>query len=215
MPNDTLKPALRAALRYHEIGDASPYEISFAAKGNSGGSFGFMQGDLAAHQPIVHQTFQQALKGAGFSSNEITALDQRLSVHLMDSPLSPDEEQRVDAALLAGKALVDAMDEEILHDVYNGLDQCIAKAGSAGHPIDPKAQLYIAMWINMTGPPDKMLIWLAGGDPHLLGPAPRLGATVDEATIQKYLKLTYYYTNNPGNWPHMVASAVKGAPFLP
>jgi len=215
MVDNAIKPALRAALRYHEIGDATPYEISFAAKGSSGGSFGFMQGDLAAHQPIVKTTFKQVLANAGFSQNEITDLNQRLSVHLLDSPLTPAEEQRVNAALVAGKALVDAMDENILQGVYGELDRCIATAAAAGRIIEPVAFLYMAMWINMTGPPDKLLIWLAGNNPHLQGPAPQLGATVTETAIQDYLKLTFYYTNNPGNWPHMMQSAAKGKPLLP
>ena len=42
---ESLKPAIRAALRHHEIGEHSPYRLAFAGKGQSGGSFGAMQGD--------------------------------------------------------------------------------------------------------------------------------------------------------------------------
>jgi hypothetical protein len=53
MPEENLKPALRRALQVHEIGDETPYRLFFAAKGKSGASFGFMQGDLAGKQPVV------------------------------------------------------------------------------------------------------------------------------------------------------------------
>src|SRR4051812_22929089 len=43
---DELTAALKAAVRKNEIGDASPYQLSFARKDKSGASFGFMQGDL-------------------------------------------------------------------------------------------------------------------------------------------------------------------------
>ena len=65
MPDESLKPAIRAALRMHEIGARSPYEISFAGKGRSGGSFGFMQGDLSAGPAIVRETFRAVLGAAG------------------------------------------------------------------------------------------------------------------------------------------------------
>jgi hypothetical protein len=206
MPDDAIKPALRAAMREHEIGSHSPYEISFAAKGKSGGSFGFMQGDLAAHQPVVQQTFRQAMAAAGMPQDKIDDLVQRLSVHVIQSPLSGMEEHDVDAALLASSPLVDAMDDTILQTVYGQLDTCIATAAAANRTIDAKAQLYIAMWLNMTGPPTKILTWLGG---------PGLPASVNEQAIQGYLRAQTYYVNNPGNWPHMVQSVAKGAVLLP
>lgn len=48
MPDSSMLPAFLAAFRVNEIGSKSPFEILFAAKGQSGGSFGAMQGDLAA-----------------------------------------------------------------------------------------------------------------------------------------------------------------------
>ena len=65
MPQESVKPALRAGLRMHEIGSASPYKLFFAAKGKSGASFGFMQGDLAAGQPDVTKTFRRASPTGG------------------------------------------------------------------------------------------------------------------------------------------------------
>src|SRR3954447_13785340 len=74
MPQESVKPALRAGLRMHEIGSASPYKLFFAAKGKSGASFGFMQGDLAAGQPDVTKTFRRALQRAGMAEAPSTAL---------------------------------------------------------------------------------------------------------------------------------------------
>ena len=151
MPQESLKPGLRVALRLHEIGDASPYRLSFAGKGKSGGSFGFMQGDLAAGQNEVTQTFRTAMAAAGMNAAQIDSLIQRLSVHLIVNPLSPMETDQVNGALLASRQLVDQMDEFILQNVYGGLDRCVATAGQASRSIAPKAQIYMALWINMTG----------------------------------------------------------------
>jgi hypothetical protein len=215
MPDDAVKPALRAALRHHEIGDKSPYQLFFAKKGNSGGSFGFMQGDLATGQPHVQNTFRQCLAAAGFSASEIDGLINRLSVHLLANPLSAAEAARVNAALAAGSQRVDAMDELILKDVFDDLDTCIATAAAKNRRIDPKAQLYIAMWINMSGKPTKLLTWLSGGDPQLAVPVPPAAAVVDAAAIESYLHATKYYQENPGNFPHLQQSAAKGAALLP
>src|SRR5271156_2644589 len=128
MVDETLKPALRTALRLNEIGDASPYQLSFAGKGKSGASFGFMQGDMVAGQPEVQQTFHNALEAAGIPAATIDDLAQQLSVPLVSCPLTQDERQEVNAALLASRALVDAMDEIILGKVYDSLDTCTARA---------------------------------------------------------------------------------------
>src|SRR5262245_29857390 len=132
MPDEALKPGLRAALRVHEIGQHSPYELLFAAKGKSGASFGFMQGDLAAGQPEVRQTFRDVLADTGMNQATINALQQRLGIHLISNPLTAEETEQVNAALLAGKARVDAMDEVILAQVYKGLDTCLATARAVG-----------------------------------------------------------------------------------
>src|SRR5262249_48916122 len=102
MPDDLLKPALRAALRVHEIGDASPYQLSFAGKGKSGASFGFMQGDLAAGQSEVKAAFSAILADAGMDPATVAGFLGRLSVHLVGNPLTPPETTRINAALLAG-----------------------------------------------------------------------------------------------------------------
>jgi hypothetical protein len=215
MPNDDLKPALRMALRVHEIGSKSPYQLFFAGKGNSGGSFGFMQGDLAARQQNVTDTFRKVLAAAGIAPAKIESLRRPLAVHIIVNPLSRQDTDLVNAALLRGRADVDAMDEEILQGVYDHLDTCIETARRAGRTIDPKALLFAAMWINMSGPPTKLLTWLRGGDPNLSRPVPPPGAVVTAQQIETYLRATDYYVNNPGNIPHLLESVDAGARLLP
>ena len=80
MVDEALKPALRMALRLHEIGDASPYQLCFAGKGKSGASFGFMQGDLAAGQPEVRQTSTTPSSPPALPSPTVTGLTGELSL---------------------------------------------------------------------------------------------------------------------------------------
>jgi hypothetical protein len=210
MVDETLKPALRL----HEIGDASPYQLGFAGKGKSGASFGFMQGDLAARQPEVQRAFHDALESAGFAEATIEDFAGQLSVPLIACPIAPAERDEINAALLAGRALVDTMDEEILGKVYASLDACTARAHTAGRSIAPKGLIYMAMWINMTGPPSTLLTWIGGGVPALRRPVPPLDAVVDGPAMETYLAATDYFTENPHNLPHMMQCAAAGAAAL-
>lgn len=215
MPDDTYKPALRQALRRHEIGNRTPYELSFAGKGKSGASFGFMQGDMAARQPEVQRTFFSVMAAAGMAAADIATLAQALSVPLLTNPLSAADTQRINGALLSSSALVDAMDEAILAKVFAGVDACIAAAQRAGRSIDGKAQIYAALWINMTGPPTKLLDWIGGTSVTLRGPVPQAGPVVDGAAMEAYLQLTDYFVENPGNFQHLLQCAEAGASSLP
>ena len=214
MPDDALKPALRAALRLHEIADKTPYRLFFAGKGKSGASFGFMQGDLAAGQPEVRQTFLNVCAAAGIGAAAAATLVQRLSVPLIVNPLDPAETQQVNDALAASSRLVDAMDEAILQKVYASLDTCLATAGAAHRGIAPKALIYMALWINMTGPPTKLLVWLGGRDPGLHRPVALPDQLVDAPAMEAYLQATDYFVENPGNLPHMLQCAAAGASLL-
>jgi hypothetical protein len=210
MPDDAVKPGLRAALRFNEISDGSPYQIRFACKGKSGGSFGFMQGDLAAGKPIVRATFRTAMQDAGIPAPAIDSLVLRLSVHLLGNPLSSAETQQVNNALAAGSALVDAMDGALLQDTYNGIDTCISHAHAAARDLQAAAQLYFACWINMTGPPSKTLVWLDGGNPQLARPTAPATAIVDGPAARAYLADTDYFVANPGNLPHLDTAVGNG-----
>jgi hypothetical protein len=211
MVAENIKRGLRVGLRVHEIGDATPYQLFFAAKGKSGASFGFMQGDLAAGQKDVTKTFKKAMQVAGMQGTVIDNLVARLSMHLISNPLSSKETLSVNAALQASSDLVDQMDERILQNVYDELDRTVATAQAAGREVDPKAQVYIALWINMSGPPTKLLEWLQGKDPHLPNPVSEAPPLVDGPAMEGYLRATSYYSQNPGNFPHMLASAAAGA----
>jgi hypothetical protein len=215
MPGEAFKPAIRAALRMHEIGVQTPYKLYFAGKGKSGASFGFMQGDLAAGQPVVTSTFQSVMHGAGVASTRIATLIQALSVHLLVNPLSAADTKLVNDALVAGRTLVDQMDEQILADIYHDLDRCIAAATQNGRTLTGRGMLYAAMWINMSGHPTKLLAWLGGGDPHLSHSIPQAPATIEGKDVRTYLMATDYYITNPGNAPHLDESVQAGAVLLP
>ena len=215
MPDEALKPALRKALRVHEIGDDTPYRLTFAGKDHSGGSFGFMQGDLAAGQSEARQTFQAALQAANFSNAEINDILAKVGVPVHSNPLSAALTARIDAALLASRDLVDQMDEKILGKVYVQIDKCSAHASAQGRTIAGKALLYMAMWINMTGPPSKLLTWIDGGDPELTHHIPPAQALIDSDAMETYLEATKYYTDHPGNLPHLRQSAAAGVALLP
>jgi hypothetical protein len=211
-----LKAALRAAVRRNEIEDDTPYKLSFAEKGESGGSFGFMQGDLAANQPEVKAAFRRALSAANIPDAQISSLIQSLSVHLTENPLSEADFKLVNDALDApeGRALVDAMDEQIFADVCKKLDKCIDVAGASGKTIDPKAQIYMLLWINMSGPPTTLLDWLSGKDVTMAKSVPAPGATVDGTEVEDFLRATKYFSENDRVLQHIIESAAAGARLL-
>lgn len=210
MVDNAIKPAIRTALRFHEIGNDTPYRISFAGKGKSGGSFGFMQGDLAAGQRAVTQTFREAMTRAGMSAGKIEHLLSLLAQHQIKNPLSTSETSEVDQALRASSDLVDQMDERIVQEVYRDLDICIAHASRKNRVLETKAQLYMALWINMSGPPTKLLTWLDGGDPGLPRQVPKAGSRVDGSDMEEYLAATNYYVANPRNMQHLRECAATG-----
>jgi hypothetical protein len=215
MPAENLRPALAEALRQHEIGgeDHLAYRLSFAGKGNSGASFGAMQGDLAAERPVAKKIFLAALAAAEVLEDRIEAITATLfgRPH-KTSPLSEADTRLIEAALATSKPLVDAMDAAITAEIWADLDKVTAAAAGAGRAIEPIALLYIANWINMTGPPTTLLRWVAG---EAVGSLPVAARVIDETAIQSYLLAQKYYRENPDTWPHMVRSVAKGAKLLP
>jgi hypothetical protein len=215
MPDEALKPALRKALRLHEIGEESPYRLSFAGIGGSGGSFGFMQGDLARRPPRVRETFRRVLDASGVTSQQIEAWLQLLAAPVSRDPLGPADRERIDAALLAGRAMVDALDEYLFEGVCRYLDQCSDTAVATDRSITPQALLAMALWINKTGPPTKLLVWLSGADPGLPRPVREAPFVVDAAAIEGYLQATRYYTDHPDRLAHLREAVAAGAVDLP
>jgi hypothetical protein len=214
--NESLRAGLRAALRMNEIGDASPYQLSFAGKGKSGASFGFMQGDMAAGQSIAQVAFRAALHAAGVPEAKVAALAQRLSVHLIDNPLTPEDTKLVSDALNAppGRQQVDAMDENIFENVCKDLDQCISSARGSGRQVTPSAQIYMILWINMTGRPTTLLDWLSGKNVSLKRPIAAPSAVVDAEDMKAYLQATAFFTENPENFPHLMHSTAAGTEII-
>jgi len=204
MVTDAQRHAIYTALRRHEIGTDTPYRLSFAKRGQSGGSFGAMQGDLAAHQDVARDAFRKCLTQAGFTATDVDRLIGMVGVHCPENPLSREETGQIDAALAKGHAIVDDMDAAIFQRILADVEHCIAVAHDHGRTLSDEALLAIAMWINMTGAPTKLLLWLQGQDPQLvrpIGPAPAL---IDWATMQNYLHACKYYVENPGNFAHLV-----------
>lgn len=205
--DDPVQKTISTALRLHEIGNASPYQISFAGKGKSGGSFGFMQGDLAARQPAVGSTFLRVLAAAGVPAEKAESLKSLLSVHTIANPLTPQDTALINRALnsQAGRVLVDAMDQEIFRVVCDDLSKCMAIADENERTISLKALLYIAMWINMSGPPSTLLDWLSGKnvtfDNHVSVPPPE--KIVDGVAMERYLQATHYFSANPANFKRL------------
>jgi hypothetical protein len=216
MLDESVKPAIRTALRLHEIGDKLPYRMFFAGKGKSGGSFGFMQGDLAAGQSNVTATFRAVLAAALVPAAKADSVIVALSVHVLKNPLTASDTKLVNDALNSseGRSLVDMMDEQILSSVYKGLNACIAAAASAGRTIEPKALIYMAMWINMSGPPTNLLKWVAGKSVSMAAPLPKAPIAVNGTAMEGYLRATNYYSENPGNLPHVMQCAAAGMAVL-
>jgi hypothetical protein len=154
------------------------------------------------------------LSAAGIADATAASIVASVSHPLPDGcPLSPANKTLVDNALAssAGRPLVDQMDSKLMQTVLNGIDSCIAASGA--RPIAPEAQLYIALWVNMTGAPTTLAKWLAGT--AVAGVAPPSGATVSATDLQNYLLASAYFRNNPKNFPHMQSSVAAGVALLP
>jgi hypothetical protein len=203
MVDVALIPAIKAALKYNELGDASPYALSFACLGQSGASFGIFQADLHTNGPAMN-TLEQCLDAAGLDVVEGNRLMVALSGALPNgNPLSDADLATVNAALSspAGMALVDALDGETLQIVLHELDECIAAAGDDG--IAPDAQIAIALWVNMTGEPTSLLTWLASASI----PSRPLIALAD---VMTYLAGTLYFRVHTRDLVHFKDAVAAG-----
>lgn len=210
MVDPSLLPAIRAALRENEIGNQSPYVLSYAELGNSGGSFGVFQGD-ACVDPNARAALKQVLVAANVNAATINRIVNAVSQPCPHgSPLSPADQQTADTALnsVQGRAIVDAMDEKTLQVILNELDTSIIAAQSASKRLDSGSQVSIALWVNMTGAPTALNEWIMGAT--IGGAAPPAAATVTRDDVKRYLKGTKFFTLHPKNLIHFEASVDKG-----
>jgi len=113
MVDQALLPAIDATIRQNEIGNGSPYQLSFACKGKSGASFGFMQGDTNVSS-LARNTLTQVLAAAGVDQATSARILAALSCALPNgNPLSGPDTALVNNALssAAGQPIVDAMEQ--------------------------------------------------------------------------------------------------------
>lgn len=215
MVDTTLVPAIRGAIKENELGNASPYALSYARLGASGASFGIFQGDTNVNH-TARATLLRALQAnatdAGATGRIMAAVSQPCP---NGNPLSAEDSAAADQALScdAGRALVDAMDDTLLNVVLGELDSCIAAAATRKQTIDAQALLYIALWVNMTGAPDTLNKWLSGTQE--VGLAPPVGPVVTPQNLQNYLQANTYFRLHPRNFVHMQDSVAAALPLLP
>jgi hypothetical protein len=210
MVGRSLLPAIRVALRENEIGDQSPYVLSYAELGTSGGSFGVFQGDVHA-DPVAREALTQVLTAANVGPGTIARIVDAVSQPCPNgSPLTPGDQQTADNALASpqGRIIVDAMDEKILQVILSELDSSIDAATSVNNQFDEGAQLCIALWVNMTGPPTTLNEWIKGQ--QIGDVAPPAASPITRDDVMRYLEATQYFTLHPKNLIHFQASVDKG-----
>jgi hypothetical protein len=215
MVDTVLVPAIRDAIKENELGNASPYELSYARLGASGASFGIFQGDTNVNH-TARGTLRNALQSNGVDDDAIARIMAAVSQPCPDgNPLSPDDTTAANGSLSCdgGKVQVDAMDGTLLNVVLGELDSCAAAAATRSQTIDPEALLYIALWVNMTGAPDTLNKWLSGTQE--VGLAPPVGPVVSSQNMQNYLQANTYFRLHPRNFVHMQDSVNAAVPLLP
>jgi hypothetical protein len=215
MVADAMLPAIRKAIQQNELGNASPYRLSFAQLGVSGASFGIFQGDTNVNH-TARDVLARALQDAGAPAATISRIMAAVCRPCPDgNPLSRSDTRLANNALdsPAGRELVDAMDSRLLEIVLGELDTCVAAAKSRGHTIAAAAQLYVALWVNMTGAPDILNKWLSGTSE--VGLAPPVGPVVTSQNIQNYLHACTFFRMHPRNFVHMQDSVNAALNLLP
>ena len=215
MVDTALIPAIKEAIKQNEIGNASQYELSYARLGTSGASFGVFQGDTNVSH-AARATLAAALRVRGADEETVTRILGLVGQPCPDgNPLSPEDTDLANAALSSsdGRKLVDQMDDGLLQIVLHGVDSCIAAAQTRSLTIDGIAILYIALWVNMTGPPNVLSRWLAGSVE--LGVPPAAGPRVSQHDIESYLHASKFFVLHPRNFVHLQNSVQAAIPDLP
>lgn len=215
MVDASLFPAIRQAIKANELGPASPYQLSYARLGQSGGSFGIFQGDAHVN-PTARNVLTQILQGAGADPATVSRIVGLVSQACPNgNPLTQADTTLANNALSspAGVKLVDQMDSQLLNVVLGRLDTSIAAATAQNMTIDPAALLYLALWVNMTGAPNTFNQWIGGT--AVAGVAPPTPPAVTVANVTAYLLASSFFVQHPGNFAHFQQSAQSGVPLLP
>ena len=148
MVDAVLVPAIKGAIKSNEIGNASPYVLSYAKLGTSGASFGDCQGDTNSNA-TARATLLKALQANDTETGAATRIMTAVSRPCPNgNPLSSGDTSTANGALSCdgGRALVDAMDDTLMNVVIAGLDTCITAANTVGQTIElPGTALYRAM----------------------------------------------------------------------
>jgi hypothetical protein len=208
-------PAIKIAIQTNELGSVSPYRLSYARLGKSGASFGIFQGDTNVNA-TARATLRQALTTAGVGATVTDRIINAVSQPCPGgNPLSAADTALANNALSseAGMALVDAMDDTLLQVVLGEIDTCLAAAVTRQLTISAVAQLYIALWVNMTGAPHMLNAWLSGTTE--LGLSAPIGPTISRQAIESYLQASSFFRLHPRNFIHMQDSVDAGASVLP
>ena len=215
MVDAALLPAIKQAIKENEIDGASPYQLSYAQRGQSGGSFGVFQGDVHTN-PTARNVLTQVLQTSGADAATVARIIGLVSQACPNgNPLTQGDTTLANNALSspAGMQLVDQMDGQLLNVVLGNLDASIVAATAQNMTIDPTALLYIALWVNMTGAPNQLNQWIGGT--AVAGVAPPAPPTVTVANIEAYLKAMQFFVQHPQNFLHLQQSVATGIPLLP
>lgn len=215
MVDKALKPAIKEAIRYNELGTASPYRLSFARLGKSGASFGVFQSDTNVSLS-ARTRLEKILRQTGVNAAAVARIMRAISRPCPDgNPLSRADTGTVNTALQScvGQGMVDAIDGALFGVVLDELQSCLEAAAAAHLSISAVAQLYIALWVNMSGEPSSLKHWLVGATVNKVGsPSP---PAVTEVDITEYLTATKYFRLHPRNFAHMRDAVQAAAPLMP
>src|SRR5207253_5742633 len=108
MVDTALIPAIKEAIKQNEIGNASPYQLSYARLGASGASFGVFQGDTNVSH-AARATLAAALRAADADQSAVTRILGLVSQPCPNgNPLSPEDTGLANGALSSsdGRELV-------------------------------------------------------------------------------------------------------------
>lgn len=216
-----LAAAIQHALGWHEVGNqpAVAYRLSFARIGVSGGSYGYLQNDAHSNPAALH-TLDLILQGALVPVAQRGRILGELRNPAPSNPLSATDLAAVNAAINStqGRALVDEMDAKTLAGLLAEVDRCIAAVSEQSAVIARAALIGMALWINQSGEPTRLLQWLGGAHVTIQGrivPPVKRGDVIDEAAWLSYFGAIPFVVEHPNQLPRMVEAINVGLSALP